>query len=94
MWQLPACQALAGVAHITACRTPHLVRRRRRDLRSVGANGCVHAGDNPTAVRRRPAGVVVDRGPGLGLGRTTGAACLVGLRGSVRSQDQAGRRGI
>jgi hypothetical protein len=63
-------------------------------LRSTGANGCAHAGDNPTGVRRRPAGAVGDIDPALGLGRTTEAAFLAGPQGSVPSQDQAGRRGI
>ena len=63
-------------------------------MRSTGANGCAHAGDNLTGVHRRPAGAVGDIDPGLGLGRTTEAACLAGPQGSVLSQDQAGRRGI
>ena len=77
-----------------AFRTPHLVRRRRPDLHSTGVNDCVRAGDNPTGVRRRPAGAVGDIDPVLGLGRTTEAVCLVGLQDSVPSQDQAERRGI
>ena len=88
------CRALVDVAHTTACHTPHLVRRQRQDLRSTGVNGCAHAGDNPAGVRRRPAGAAGDIYPALGLGRTTEAACLAGLQGSVPNQDQAGRRGI
>jgi hypothetical protein len=92
-WQLPACQALAGVAYTTACRTLHLVKRRRRDLRSVGANDCAHVGDNPTGVRHRPAGAAGHTDPGLGLGHMTEAACLAGPQDSAPSQDRVGRQG-
>lgn len=92
--RLLVCQALVGVdVRTAACRSPLRVRR-RPDLHLAGASGYAHEGDNPTAVvRRRLAGAVVHIGPDPDLGRTTEAACLEGLQGSARSQDQVGRQG-
>ena len=93
MWRLLACQVLAGVAHTTACRTPHLVRPQRRDLRSAGVND-YDVGDNPTAVLHKPAGAAGHTDPDPGLGRMTEPACLAGPQGLAPNRDQVGRRGI
>ena len=96
----PASQDLAGAgvgagAHTAACHSQRRVkRRRRRGFRLIGVSGRAHEGGNPTGVRRRLAGVAGHTNPGLGLGRTTVAACRGGPVGSVRSRDQAGRLGI
>jgi hypothetical protein len=90
------CQALVGAgadARTTACRSPHRVGR-RQDLRSAGGSGCVHEGDNPTGLRRIPAGAAGHTRPDPDLGRTTEAACLGDPQDSVRSRDQVGRQGI